>query len=74
MSKDSPQRAQSFTLAPAAKAEIWYASNGVKLNPAGHAQTATTRVADLISCVEIWSKPTPLGPVTVPGPIQKCDN
>jgi len=69
-----PPAGPVFTLAPATKAEIWYASDGAKQNPAGHAQSGTTRATDLVSCVEVFSIPTPSGPVTVSGPIQKCAN
>ena len=69
-----PPAGPVFTLAPAAKAEIWYGSDSVQPNPAGHAHSGTTRFTDLISCVEVFSIPTPSGSVTVPGPIQKCAN
>ncbi|WP_276970043.1 hypothetical protein [Ferrimicrobium acidiphilum] len=69
-----PPAGPVFTLAPAAKAEIWYLSDTVKPNPVGRAHSAATHLNDLVSCVEIWSIPTPSGPVTVPGPIQKCAN
>lgn len=69
-----PPAGPVFTLAPAAKAEIWYGSDDVQPNPAGHAQSGTTRFTDVISCVEVFSIPTPSGSVTVPGPIQKCAN
>jgi hypothetical protein len=68
-----PPAGPVFTLAPAAKAD-WYLSTGVHPNPVGRAHSATTRLTDLISCVEVWSIPTPSGPVTLPGPVQKCAN
>ncbi len=69
-----PPAGPVFTLAPAAKAEIWYGSDSAKPNPAGHVNSATTRLTDLVSCVEVFSIPTPSGSVSVPGPVQKCDN
>jgi hypothetical protein len=69
-----PPTGPVFNLAPAAKAEIWYGSNSVKPNPAADVNPGNPNVAEFVSCIEVFSIPTPAGSVTVPGPIQKCGN
>jgi len=74
-----PSAGSVFTLAPGAKAEIWYLSTDAKQNPAATNFPAkgTSAYQRMIStppvpCVEVFSIPTPSGAVVVGGPTEKC--
>lgn len=74
-----PSAGSVFTLTPGAKAEIWYLSTDAKQNPAATSFPAkgTSAYQQMIStppvsCVEVFSIPTPSGAVVVDGPTEKC--